>query len=106
MKHFYSVLLTFLIFSCANPDEYIKIDDQPIVEDPEQLNTTKPVKLPKKIEYNYTNLLDSILYKSDNYYTYDHLNRIIKIVINSTVNDKKEIDYEYNIIYIDTLSLA
>lgn len=106
MKHLYTLLLIFLIFSCSNPDEDIKIDDQPIVEEPENPTPIKNVKLPKNIQYKQFNYLDSIFYTSDNYYTYDNLNRIIKVVINSTVNNKKEIDYEYNITYIDTLSLA
>lgn len=106
MKHFSAFIFILLIFSCSNPDEDIRIDDQPIVEEPEQPNPVKPVKLPKTIEYRYTNLLDSIFYQSDNHYTYDHLNRITKIVINSAVNEKKSIDYEYNIIYKDTISLA
>lgn len=106
MKHFYPFLLIFLMFSCSNPDEDIKIDDQPIVEEPENPTPIKKVRLPKSIEYKQFNYLDSIFYTSNNHYVYDSLNRITSIVINSSINNQNAFDYQYNIIYQDTTSVA
>ena len=106
MKHIYFCIFSILIFSCSNPDEDIRTDDQPIVEEPENPAPIKNVKLPKRIEYANINFLDAIFYRSNNTYTYDSLNRITNIVINSSVNDVKTFDYEYHIIYKDTTALA
>lgn len=106
MKYLYTFLLIFLIFSCSSTDEEIKIDDQPIVEEPENPAPIKKVKLPKSIEYKQFNYLDSIFYTSNNHYTYDSLNRITTIVIKSSINNQNVFDYQYNIIYQDTTSIA
>ena len=107
MKKIYFLLsLLTMMLSCSSTDELN--DNSPVVLDDDQIiqPIVPTVKLPKEINYIFSNNFDNEIYKSDNFYTYDSLNRITKITIKSFFNNEVNIDYDYKIIYNDTTSFA
>lgn len=110
MKHKYFFLgLLLIIFSCSsNNDETIDVSSQLLEDEPN--NPSGPAaavgKLPKEINYKFSNNFDNEIYKSDNHYTYDNLNRVTEISIKSFMNEEPLADYDYKIIYDGTTSFA
>lgn len=107
MKKIYLLfLLVPLFISCSDTDDVIDQHPEPEQPEPEQPVPSKKVKLPKSIQYKFTNYLDYEFYTSENLYEYDSLNRITHININTSLNNVKAVDYEYSLVYRDTTNMA
>lgn len=108
MKHKYFFLgLLLIIFSCSsNNDETIDVSSQLLEDEPNNPSGPAVGKLPKEINYKFSNNFDNEIYRSENFYTYDNLNRVTEISIKSFMNEEPLADYDYKIIYDGTTSFA
>src|SRR5690606_22812505 len=109
MKKTLLFFCSLIILSCSpdNSDNDIN-NEQPSTQEPENPETPEePVepetptdlKLPQEINFRFNDLDINRDYTSQNLYTYDELNRITEIEINSKVNGIDFEKHNYRIVY-------
>lgn len=104
MKKLLLIFSSLLILSCSPEglDNDIN-DEQPQTQEPQTPGNQSNFKLPLEINYRFNDLDINRDYTSQNLYTYDELNRITEIEINSKINGINFEKHNYKIVYnLDT----
>ena len=107
MKKLLLIFSSLLILSCSPEglDNDIN-DEQPQTQEPQTPGNQSNFKLPLEINYRFNDLDINRDYTSQNLYTYDELNRITEIEINSKINGINFEKHNYRIVYKLDTSLA